>query len=665
VSDSIKHECGLALVRLKKPLAYYRQQHGSALWGLKKLYLLMEKQRNRGQDGAGVGVLKTGMPKGAQYYFRHREAGPSCLDRVWRHIHDDLDRLDRDRRGHGRTGIDDEAMLKQLYPWLGEIYLGHLRYGTHSGNSTDVCHPYVRASNWPSRYLSVAGNFNLTNTDELFDMLVGLGQHPTGSADTATVMEKIGHFIDEANEALLRRLRGDHSDGDALAQRIADELDLGLVLRRAARTWDGGWLICGLVGHGAAFAFRDPHGIRPGYWYEDADVVAVASERAALITCFDAEPGQVREITPGAALIIDHRAQVREVEVLPALEQRSCSFERIYFSRGNDAEIYRERKALGRELVPAMLKAIDHDFEHAVISYVPNTAEIAYYGLLEGIEAHLAEWREQAILKLQEAGELDAPALARILAVRPLQEKAALKDAKLRTFISDESGRGDLVTHAYDITRGILRPGIDNLVVIDDSIVRGTTLRQSVLRMLARLQPKRIVVLSSAPQIRYPDCYGIDMSELGKFVAFEAAISLLREHGQDQLINEVYAACAAELARPRAHGDAPPTNHVKRIYAPFRDDEISARIAALVKPKDCTCEVTVVFQTVQGLRWAIPDHTGDWYFTGDYPTPGGTQVANRAFVNYVEHRRGRAYEGDGSPRSAGPQVRSSAGPAGG
>ena len=647
MSDPIKHECGLALVRLKKPLAHYQATYGTAMWGMRKLYLLMEKQRNRGQDGAGIGVLKMGMPTGARYYHRAREAGTSSLDRVWKHVHEDLDRLHRDHR----EAFADPQQLKQLYPWLGEIYLGHLRYGTHGGVTLDVCHPYERVSNWPSRYLSLAGNFNLTNTSEIFDMLVSLGQHPLGSADTSTVMEKIGHFLDEANEAIARRLRSTIKDGNELARRIAEELDFSLILRRAARAWDGGYHLAGVVGHGLSFALRDPHGIRPAYWYEDDEVVAVASERVALVTCFDVPPEKVKEITPGCAVIIDHRGVAKEVEVLPPGEKKSCSFERIYFSRGNDADIYRERKALGKELVPALLRAIDFDLEHTVISYVPNTAETAYYGLLEGLESYLAEWKEQEILRHQEAGTLTRENLAKVLSVRPWQEKAALKDAKLRTFITDDRDRGDMVAHAYDITRGILRPGVDNLAVIDDSIVRGTTLRQSILRILSLLGPKRIVVLSSAPQIRYPDCYGIDMSELGKFIAFEAAISLLKERGRESLLRDVYEACTLELARAEKaripmEGPAPQVNHVKRIYAEFTDEEISARIADLVRPRDGTWkgEVDIVYQTVQGLRWAIPGHTGDWYFTGDYPTPGGTAIANRAFVNFIEKRSGRAYE---------------------
>jgi amidophosphoribosyltransferase len=400
--------------------------------------------------------------------------------------------------------------------------------------------------------------------------------------------------------------------------------------------------MCGMIGHGAAFALRDPNGIRPGFWYEDDEVVACASERVALVTCFNARPEDVKEVTPGCAIVIDHRGHARETEVTPAREKRSCTFERIYFSRGNDADIYRERKALGRELVPATLKAIEHDLERTVISYIPNTAESAYYGLLEGLESYLAEWKEREILHHQEGGTLTREQLKQILSVRPWQEKAALKDAKLRTFISGQDDRDDLVSHAYDVTRGVLRPGMDNLVVIDDSIVRGTTLRSSILRMLARLEPKRIVVLSSAPQIRYPDCYGIDMSELGKFVAFEAAVALLRERGKGGLLDEVYQACVAEEAK----ATPAPVNHVKRIYAAFTDEEYAAKIAALVRPKDIawTGELSIVFQTVAGLRWAIPNHTGDWYFTGDYPTPGGFRVANRAFINYMEKKQGRAYE---------------------
>ena len=654
MSDPIGHECGIAMVRLKKPLAYYKEQKGSALWGLKKLYLLMEKQRNRGQDGAGFSVIKQGVPHGTPYFHRLREAGPACLDRLWRQVHEDIATAVRTisppssypQSDKDKAPIIDEKALKKACPWVAELMMGHLRYGTHGANGLDNCHPYVRASNWPSRHLSIAGNFNLTNTADIFGMLIRLGQHPVGEADTSTVIEKVGHFLDVANEAIVRQVADHCANGEELARRIADQLDIGRVLQKAARAWDGGYLMAGMIGHGACFALRDPNGIRPGYWYEDDEVVAVASERAALIACFDTSYEKIKEITPGTALIIDHRGLAREVEVLPQLERRSCTFERIYFSRGNDPEIYRERKNLGKELVPATLKAIDNDLEHTVFSFIPNTAESAYIGLIEGVEAHLAEWKEREISRLAESGPLDRARLREILNIRPWQEKAALKDAKLRTFISGEDDRGDLVSNAYDITRGILRPGLDSLVVIDDSIVRGTTLRQSILTMLTRLEPKRIVVLSSAPQIRYPDCYGIDMSELGKFIAFEAAISLLRERKLTKILDEVYEACLAEEATV-AVGSAPAqVNHVKRIYAPFSDEELSARIADLVRPKTIAWngDVTIVYQTVAGLRWAIPNYTGDWYFTGDYPTPGGYRVANRAFINYMEKRVGRAYE---------------------
>ena len=647
MSDTIKHECGLAIVRLKKPLAYYRETYGSCLWGLKKLYLLMEKQRNRGQDGAGIGVLKQGMPYGAAYYQRHREAGASCLDRLWKHVHGELARVQKE---HHLDPADDAGLLRH-FPFLGQVYLGHLRYGTYGGMTPDACHPFVRASNWPTRYLSVAGNFNMTNHDEIFDRLVDLGQHPIGDADTATVMEKIGHFLDVANEAQLRKLASQGLAGKPLADRLADEIDVPRVLTKAAKTWDGGYFMAGVIGHGAAFALRDPNGIRPGFWYEDEDVVALASERAALATCFDLQPGQVKEVTPGSAIVIGHRADAqgvwaKEIEILPRAEQRHCTFERLYFSRGNDADIYRERKALGAELVPAALAAIENDLAHTVFSYIPNTAESAFLGLMEGLEGWLAGWKEREILRLQEAGDLTPLALREILAVRPWQEKAVLKDAKLRTFIAGDDDRGELVAHAYDITRGILRPGEDSLVVIDDSIVRGTTLRQSILRMLSRLNPQKIVVLSSAPQIRYPDCYGIDMSELGRFVAFEAAVTLLKARGKASILTEVYEACRGEEAKAAA-GVAPvPVNHVKRIYAPFSDDEISAEISRLVTPKDIPWKgsIKVVYQTVAGLRVAIPGSTGDWYFTGDYPTPGGFRVVNRAFINYMEKRAGRAYE---------------------
>ncbi len=647
MSDPIKHECGLAIVRLKKPLSHYRQRHGSLLWGMKKLYLLMEKQRNRGQDGAGVGVHRQGMPYGAAYYNRHREAGTACLDRLWKHINGELARVVKDLK----VSEDDEAGMKAAFPFLGEIYLGHLRYGTYGGQTTDACHPFVRASNWPTRFLSVAGNFNLTNHDEIVQLLVSMGQHPIGAADTSTVMEKIGHFLDVANEAQLRKLANQHLPPAQLAARLADELDLAKVLNKAARTWDGGYFMAGVVGHGAVFALRDPNGIRPGYWYEDDEVVALASERAALATVFNLAPEMVKEVTPGSAILINHRQDdagqwAQEVPILPPAEPRHCVFERIYFSRGNDAAIYRERKALGSELVPALLSAIDHDLANTVLSYIPNTAETAYHGLVEGLENYLAAWKEREILRLQDAGQLTPANLRDILSVRPWQEKAVLKDAKLRTFISGDDDRGELMAHVYDITRGILRPGLDSLAVIDDSIVRGTTLRQSILRMLTRLEPKQIVVLSSAPQIRYPDCYGIDMSELGRFIAFEAAIALLKERGQESLLKEVYAACRADEATAAAGVVPAPVNHVKRIYAQFNDSEISAKISQLVTPKDLPWKgkVQVVFQTVAGLRVAIPNSTGDWYFTGDYPTPGGYRVVNRAFINYMEKRTGRAYE---------------------
>jgi amidophosphoribosyltransferase len=638
MSDAIKHECGIALVRLKRPLAYYQEVHGTPLWGLQRLYLLMEKQRNRGQDGAGLCVLRQGIAHGAQYLHRERQHGASCLDRLWKTVHDEVARAQKIAKSA------DE--LKRLCPYLGEVHMGHLRYGTHGANGIDNCHPYLRPSNWPTRLLTVAGNFNLTNTDQLFDMLVQLGQHPTGEADTATVMEKIGHFLEEANEAILRQLDGKGLRGAALVEAIGNELDVAKVLRRSARAWDGGYLMAGIIGHGASFVLRDPSAIRPGFWYEDDEVVAVASERAALLTCFNLNPEAVREITPGHALIISHKGEAKEHEIVPRRERRSCTFERIYFSRGNDADIYRERKRLGAELAGPLAEAVDGDLAGTVISYVPNTAESAYYGLLEGLDAHLAVWMEREIIRLQAEGPLTPERLRPVLSARVWQEKAAHKDAKLRTFITGEDDRGDLVAHAYDVTRGILEPGKHNLAVIDDSIVRGTTLRQSIIRMLSRLGPKRLVILSSAPQIRYPDCYGIDMSELGKFVAFEAAVSLLRERGQARVLDDVYEACKAEEARAQQGGTPQDINHVKRVYAPFSDAEVSAKVAELVRPKDITWNgtLTVVFQTVAGLRRAIPGHTGDWYFTGDYPTPGGYRVVNRAFINFMERRTGRAYE---------------------
>lgn len=630
MSDPLKHECGIAIVRLKKSLDYYRQQYGTPMWGLNKLYLLMEKQRNRGQDGVGVGVCQQDTEAGSQYMMRERHPGSGSLDILWNRIHSAFDGVDL-------NGDIDE--LRRQVPWLGDVMMGHLRYGTHGGNDDDVCHPFHRFSNWPTRRLLVAGNFNLTNTPELFDMLVHLGQHPVGGADTNIVMEKIGHFLDVANDALIRRGKAEGISGPPLLEKVAAELDMARVLRHAAKHWDGGYMMSGIVGHGSCFVLRDPGGIRPGWYYEDDEVIAVASERVALVTCFNVESSQVAEVPPGHALLIDQAANLRVAEVCKPAPRTACTFERIYFSRGNDEAIYEERKALGRELVPSVLAAIDQDVRNTVFSYVPNTAEISYYGLIEGMHDYLGDYRKQAILSAQRDGSLSEGVLEGILDARIRSEKVVLKDAKLRTFISDESGRGDLVRHAYDITRSTVRSGEDSLVVLDDSIVRGTTLRESILSMLARLHPRKIVVVSSAPQIRYPDCYGIDMSQLGKFIAFEAAVSLLTDSGREHVLQECYEASKRALA------DQESVNCVQPIYESFSNDEISARISQLVRPSGVSWqgEIEVIYQSVEGLRNAIPHSTGDWYFTGNFPTPGGFRVVNRAFINYMDGNNSRAY----------------------
>jgi amidophosphoribosyltransferase len=636
MGEAIKHECGVAIVRLRKPLAHYQQAYGSAAWGLSKLYLLMEKQRNRGQDGVGVGTCQLGMAPGDQYMDRLREGGTGSLDRLWKQINSDLTRTQQSL-GHN----PDTTALKRACQWFGECLMGHLRYGTRGGSGISFCHPMVRTSNWMTRRLMVAGNFNLTNTREIFDRLVQLGQHPVADTDTMVVMEKIAYFLDEANNAIVRKLRGSSLSGSDLTAHVIRELDMARVLRNAAKTWDGGYCMTGMLGHGLMFALRDPAGIRPAYWYADDDVVSMASERAALVTCYNVPPEEVHEIPPGQALIIDHEGNHCCEPVLDPLPKASCSFERIYFSRGNDQDIYQERKRLGRELVPAVLKAVDGDLANTVLAYVPNTAEVSFYGLIDGLKEHLCTWQEQQIAQLHANATLTPDKIHEVLSQRVRTDKVAHKDAKLRTFISGDSGRNDLVSHAYDISRGTVRPGEDNLVMIDDSIVRGTTLRQSLLRILLRLEPKRIIILSSAPQIRYPDCYGIDMSELGRFIAFEAIMSLLRDQGRADLINNVYQRCGNAIQTDRHHE----CNFVKELYAAVNNDSISARISELVTPADSewTCPIQVIYQNIEGLRRAIPDHTGAWYFTGDFPTPGGNRVVNQAFINYMEQRRGRSY----------------------
>ncbi|MCW5899910.1 MAG: class II glutamine amidotransferase [Flavobacteriales bacterium] len=633
MSDAIKHECGIALIRLRKPLDHYQQRHGTALYGLNKLYLLMEKQHNRGQDGAGIASIKIDPAPGLNYIDRERSTDKQAIQKIFGTVY----------RGYAEALKEDPAMatdlarLRDRVPFLGEVLLGHLRYATFGRDSLENCHPRRRLNNWMTRNLVVAGNFNMTNVDELFDLLVSIGQHPKERSDTMTVLEKIGHFLDVENDRLAAMHRQLGYNERQITQVISEKLDVRTILTNSAADFDGGYALAGLIGHGDAFVLRDPSGIRPAYWYADEEVVVVASERPAIQTAFNLPTEAVQEVRPGHALIIRKDGSYAEEQIREPLSKRSCSFERIYFSRGSDQDVYRERIALGRSVCPAILEVVEHDLEHTVFSFIPNTAEVACYGMLKEMEDRLNALKERRILEL---GPSPDPAKLRaILELRPRLEKVAIKDAKLRTFITADDDRDDLVAHVYDITYGTVRAGVDSLVVIDDSIVRGTTLKQSILKMLDRLGPKRIVVVSSAPQIRYPDCYGIDMAKMGDLAAFRAAIALLKETKQENIIDDVYDRALAMVGRPLAEQE----NVVKDIYRPFTPERVSDKMAELLTPQGINAEVKLVFQSIEGLHAACPGHTGDWYFTGDYPTPGGNRVVNRAFINYMEGRNVRAY----------------------
>ncbi|MEY3968211.1 MAG: hypothetical protein RL137_1116 [Bacteroidota bacterium] len=633
MSDPIKHECGIALLRLKKPLEYYLEKYGSALWGLNKMHLLMEKQHNRGQDGAGIANIKLDMQPGERYISRSRSVQKNPTQDIFDQINAKFKAL----YDENPDKLKDVSYLKKNVGFTGEVFLGHLRYGTYGRNSIESCHPFLRQSNWMTRNLVVAGNFNLTNVDELFDVLVELGQHPKEKSDTVTVMEKIGHFLDVENEELYEHYKSLGYAKTDIYARIQDEIKIDKILKKASERWDGGYAMAGLLGHGSAFVLRDPSGIRPAFWYEDDEICVVASERPVIQTAFNLKVEDIQELKPGHALIIEKKGQVKEIEISAPRELKQCSFERIYFSRGSDADIYKERKALGRLIVKDVLESVGHDYDNSVFSFIPNTAEVSFYGLIKGLEeAH----NQDKIKQIQALGaNPSSEALSEIINRRARIEKIAIKDAKLRTFITQDDSRDDLVAHVYDITYGSVRRGTDNLIVIDDSIVRGTTLRQSILRILDRLGPKKIVVVSSAPQIRYPDCYGIDMAKMGDFIAFEAAIALLRQSGQAQLIDEVYKAALEQVQLPKEQVK----NVVQRIYAPFTDKEISAQIAKMLTPEGMQAEVEIIYQSVENLHQACPGHTGDWYFTGNYPTPGGNKVVNRAFINWMEKRNERAY----------------------
>ncbi len=630
MGERIKHECGIALIRLLKPLSYYQSHYGTWRYGLNKLYLLMEKQHNRGQDGAGVANIKLNLEPGLPYVFRHRSNHREPILKVFEQIHADMASV---MNGCEQEITDTERVYHDL-PFTGEVYLGHLRYGTYGKNSLQTVHPVLRANNWKSRSLVLAGNFNLTNVDEQYQSLLRIGQHPIDYSDTVTILERVGHFLDEEVENLYRDLREKGHSKAEITGLISGKLNLQRVLSQASKKWDGGYVIAGMVGQGDAFVMRDPNGIRPAFWYQDDEVVVAASERPVIQTVFNVSASQVRELDPGYSLIISRAGQTSLKEVREPGEKRSCSFERIYFSRGSDEDIYRERKTLGRQLVPHILREINYDLENTVFSYIPNTAESAFYGLVEGLEDYLAEVKKQKILAGLTDEELD-----HLLRIRPRVEKIAIKDVKLRTFITQDKDRDDLVEHVYDITYGTIRKGVDSLVIIDDSIVRGTTLRKSIIRILDRLQPRRILVVSSSPQIRYPDCYGIDMARLSDFVAFRAAIQLLRERGMEEHLQEVYQCCLRDRNLPKE--EIP--NHVLRIYIPLTDLEISERIAVMMKSPGVGAEIAILYQTVDDLHKACPGHTGDWYFTGLYPTPGGNKVANNSFINFMENRNDRAY----------------------
>lgn len=631
MSDAIKHECGIALLRLRKPLEYYQEKYGSSFYALNKMYLLMEKQHNRGQDGAGLANIKFDMPPGKRFISRTRSIASAPIKEIFEGVQQRIAQATEKDPGLQ----DNPQALKDALPFTGELFLGHLRYGTYGKNTIEACHPFLRQNNWMTRNLILAGNFNMTNVDQLFEELVGYGQHPKEKADTVTILEKIGHFTDEENDRLYEKFKAEGLSKPEISKAIARDLNVKEILMKSAKSWDGGYAMAGLFGHGDSFVLRDPSGIRPAYYFANDEVIVVASERPAIQTAFNAPFNAISEIKPGHALIIDRDGSYVEEQILEPRSYNACSFERIYFSRGSDTEIYKERKALGAELVPAIMEAIDHDLENTVLSYIPNTAETAFMGVVEGMDNHLRAFK---LATIQNNPPADEEGLKALLALRPRVEKIAIKDAKLRTFITQDSSRDDLVAHVYDVTYGVVR-STDYLVVVDDSIVRGTTLRQSILRMLDRLQPKTIVVASSAPQIRYPDCYGIDMARMGDFIAFQAAISLLKERDMEQVIENTYKACMADLQKPLEESK----NQVKAIYAPFSAQEISDRIAQLLTPKEIKAQVKVLYQGLDALHRSCPNNPGDWYFSGDYPTPGGHRVVNKAFVNYVEGRAERAY----------------------
>ena len=632
MSDSIKHECGIAFLRLLKPLEFYKEKYGTAFYGIQKMYLLMEKQHNRGQDGAGFASIKLDVEPGERYISRLRSNEPQAIQDVFAQINGRIN----EKMIENSNYDDDVQIQKANLPYLGELYLGHVRYGTFGKNSIENVHPFLRQNNWMHRNLLLAGNFNMTNVKELFNSLIELGQHPKEMADTVTVMEKIGHFLDEEVTDLYQECKENGLSKREASAVIAEKLDLVKILKRASKNLDGGYAMAGLLGHGDGFVFRDPAGIRPAYYYQDDEIVVVASERPVIQTVFNVDFNKVQELQPGNALIVKKNGTVSEQNIITPTLKKACSFERIYFSRGSDAEIYQERKNLGKLILPAVLNAIENDTDNTVFSYIPNTAETSFYGMVEAAQDFLNQRKIAAILENKET--LSTEKLQDLLSVKIRTEKVAIKDAKLRTFITEDSSRDDLVAHVYDVTYGVIKP-TDNLVIIDDSIVRGTTLKMSIIKMMDRLKPKSIIIVSSAPQIRYPDCYGIDMAKLEGLVAFKAALELLKERNLYHIVDEVYAKCKLQENMK----DNEVVNFVTEIYAPFQPQEISDKIAEMLTSETVNAKVKIIFQTVDNLHIACPNHLGDWYFTGDYPTPGGNRVVNRAFMNFYEGKDARAY----------------------
>ncbi|MEP3208820.1 MAG: amidophosphoribosyltransferase [Maribacter sp.] len=632
MSDAIKHECGISVIRLLKPLEYYKEKYGTAFYGVNKMYLMMEKQHNRGQDGAGFASIKLDMNAGERYMSRVRSSQQQPIQDIFAQIND---RINTELEQHPEYA-DDVALQKRNIPYIGELLLGHVRYGTFGKNSIESVHPFIRQNNWMHRNLIMAGNFNMTNVNELFDNLVQLGQHPKEMADTVTVMEKIGHFLDDAVAKLYKQIKKEGYNKQEASPLIAERLKVSKILRRAAKNFDGGYAMAGLLGHGDAFVLRDPAGIRPAYYYQDDEVVVVASERPAIQTVFNISYDDVQELDPGHAFIIKKDGSTSLKQVLEPTERKACSFERIYFSRGSDKEIYQERKELGKLIFPKILTAIDNDIKRTVFSYIPNTAETSFFGMVKEAQNYLNKKKEEQILSI--GAKITREELHEILEVRPRIEKVAIKDAKLRTFITQDSSRDDLVAHVYDISYGSVDEG-DNLVIIDDSIVRGTTLKKSILRILDRLSPKKIIVVSSAPQIRFPDCYGIDMAKLEDFIAFRAALALHKDRGTMHIVEDIYKKCLTQVN----NHDTDVINYVKEFYAPFTADEISLKSGELLSPPDIKAEVQIIYQTIENLHQACPKNLGDWYFTGNYPTAGGNRVVNRAFINFYEGKNERAY----------------------